>query len=98
MEIILNAIRNENVTEREIKLLNKIGTQSCEFNNRYGKTYREDRQWKKYGDVNFEVAENMYAKGRDFFVTLQDAGNAAWRLEDYIVNAGIKMMETPVRN
>ncbi len=28
--------------------------------------------------------EEIYRKGRDYFVTMQDAGNAAFRLEDYM--------------
>ena len=31
----------------------------------------------------------MYKKGRDFFVTLQDAGNAAYRLQDYITSGTV---------
>ena len=31
----------------------------------------------------------MYADGRDFFVTLQDAVNAASRLEDYVNNQNV---------
>ena len=31
----------------------------------------------------------MYAKGRDYFVTLQDADNAASRLEDYMSNQNV---------
>lgn len=83
-ELIINAIKNCCITEREVKLLRKIGSQAWQFNREYGKTYKEEYNWKKYGEPDFKIAESMYAKGRDYFVTLQDASNAAGRLEDYM--------------
>lgn len=82
--IIVKSINEDKVTKREVELLKKIGSKAWEFNNEYGKTYKEEYRWKKYGDPDFKVAENLYAKGRDFFVTLQDASNASSRLADYI--------------
>ncbi|MCC5910032.1 MAG: hypothetical protein JJT76_06305 [Clostridiaceae bacterium] len=83
-EIISNAIKDDRVSEKEVKLLAKIGKKAREFNNEYGRTYKDESRWKKYGDKDFKVAENLYARGRDYFVSLQDASNAACRLEDYI--------------
>lgn len=82
--IISEAIANDRVTQKEVNLLYKIGRKARDFNNEYGRTYKEERIWKKYGDKDFRVAEDSYAKGRDYFVTLQDASNASSRLEDYI--------------
>lgn len=82
--IIEKSINEDKITKREVALLRKIGRKAWEFNKEYGKTYKEEYRWKKYGDPDFKVAENLYAKGRDFFVTLQDASNASSRLEDYI--------------
>ena len=83
-DLITKAIENGSITEREVRLLRKIGINARDYNNEYGRTYKEEYRWKKYGDEDFKVAEDMYAKGRDYFVTLQDATNAAARLNDYI--------------
>ena len=82
--IIKKSINEDRITGKEVLLLKKIGEKSWEFNIEYGRTYKEEFRWKDYGNPNFEVVENLYAKGRDYFVTLQDASNASARLKDYI--------------
>lgn len=82
--IVKEAIIFEKITEREVVLLKKIGRKSSEYNIEYGKTYKRNERWHDYGNPDFRVIEDMYAKGRDYFVTLQDAGNASSRLEDYM--------------
>lgn len=83
-QLIIKAIKNDSITEREVKLLQKAGRNSLNFNREYGRTYNEECRWKDYNDPLFQIAEEMYQKGRDYFVTLQDASNAASRLNDYI--------------
>ncbi len=89
LHLVKNSIVNSMVSDREIKLLRKIGVKAREFNKEYGQTYREEREWKKYGEPDFKIAEEMYAKGRDYFVTMQDASNAAARLEDYMSDSKV---------
>lgn len=85
LKMVKVAIETNNITEREVSLLRKIGRKANEYNNEYPRTYKsEKRCWHDYGNPDFEIVEKMYAKGRDYFVTLQDAGNAASRLEDYM--------------
>lgn len=48
------------------------------------KTYKEDFRWKKYGNRNFALAEELYRISRDFFVTLFDVANAASMLDNYM--------------
>lgn len=81
LELIKNAIISDFITKREVSLLNAIGIESRKYNIDYGKYWHED-----YRNEDCEIAEKMYAKGRDLFVTLQDARNAAERLEDYMKN------------
>ena len=83
--MILDAISNSSVTGMEVNLLQKIGIKADEFNDEYGRTYKEESRWKKYGEADFKIAENLYSRGRDCFVTLQDARNAAVRLNDYVI-------------
>lgn len=83
-DLIINSIENSNISNKEVRLLERIGINAIDFNHEYGRTYKEESRWKKYGDNTFKIAENMYAQGRDYFVTLQDATNAANRLKDYI--------------
>jgi len=84
LELVRTAIPNNCITEREVKLLRNIGRKAVEYNNEYSRIYKGDRYWHDYGNPNFRVAEEIYGKGRDYFVTMQDAGNAAYRLEDYM--------------
>lgn len=83
-ELILEAIKNGKLTFRDADLLEKIGINAVNYNREYGKTFKEESSWKDYGNADFKVAENLYAHGRDFFVTLQDAVNASARLNDYV--------------
>lgn len=83
--LIKTAIDKHCISEKEVKLLRNIGRKSIEYNNEYPKTFKEDRRyWHDYGNPDFMIAETLYGKGRDYFVTMQDAGNAAARLEDYM--------------
>lgn len=85
LRMVKGSIEKMCITQRDIILLRKIGRKAIEYNNEYPRTYKsEKRYWHDYGNPDFEIVEKMYAKGRDYFVTLQDAGNAAARLEDYM--------------
>lgn len=83
-EIILTSIENNTITEKEVNLLNNIGIRAYKFNTEYGKTYKENDSWKDYGDTLFGIVEDLYSHGRDYFVSIEDASNAALRLKDYI--------------
>lgn len=82
--LVLLDIRQDKICDRTIKLLENIFNVSTENEELSWKTYKEDFHWKKYGDQNFAVAENLYGISRDFFTTLFDVANAASRLEDYM--------------
>lgn len=85
LALIKTAIENNCITEKEVNLLRNIGYKSIEFNREYGQTYKEDLiYWSDYDNPDFRVAEEVYGRGRDYFVTMQDACNAAARLEDYM--------------
>ena len=89
LNIVKTAIDTNRITQREVILLNNIGIKAQEYNCEYPHTFRENRFWHDYDNPDFRVAENIYCKGRDFFVTLQDAANAAHRLRDYMDNRNI---------
>lgn len=76
------------ITQMDVKLLKNIGDVSYKNNIEFGKIYNSNRYWHDYSsmDLNssFRLAEKLYQKGRDFFVTLQDAANASSRLEHYV--------------
>lgn len=84
LQQIEDSIKHDRVSEREVILLRKIGNKSVEYNGEYGKTYHGNYRWHDYENPDFKVVEDMYGEGRDFFVSLQDAQNASFRLEDYI--------------
>ena len=89
LSIVKSAIENNGITQREVNLLKNIGNKAHEYNREYPLAFRENRFWHEYNNPDFRIAENIYAKGRDFFVTLQDAANAAYRLGDYMDNRNI---------
>lgn len=82
--LVLLDIRQDKICDRTIRLLENIFNVSKENEELSWKTYKADFHWKKYGDQNFAVAEELYGISRDFFVTLFDVANAASRLEDYM--------------
>lgn len=84
LNIVKKAIESNLITEKEIILLNKIGIKAIEYNHEYGKNYKENYEWRDYGNKDFEPAEEIYEQGRDYFVTMQDCANASHRLEDYM--------------
>lgn len=86
IEIIEISINNNRITNREVELLKNIGVISIKLNQEYGLIYHEDTLWHEYDNSNFKIAEDLYGTGRDYFVTLQDASNAAERLKQYINN------------
>lgn len=85
LNIIKTAFTENRITEKEVKLLRNIGVKAISYNHEYGRTFREDkRDWHDYGNPDFREVEEIYGRGRDYFVTMQDASNAAARLEDYM--------------
>lgn len=85
LNLIKLSLEENHITEKEVNLLRNIGIKSNSYNTEYGRTYREDkRYWHEYGNPAFKEVEKIYGKGRDYFVTMQDACNAAARLEDYM--------------
>lgn len=93
LNIVKAAIENSCIKEKEIKLLKNIGKKAREYNREYGETYKEDlRFWCDYGNPDFIVAEQVYGRGRDYFVTMQDAGNAAAKTIEMV-----KMNGEPVK-
>lgn len=86
------SIEHNTISDRDVILLRKIGKNSINYNiNDYPKSYKggDNERWHDYGNPEFRNVEDMYADGRDFFVTLQDAVNAASRLEDYVNNQNV---------
>ena len=85
--VINESIGSGNITEKDVKLLNNIGRISIINNKDYGVNFKSG-DWHEYektdSNSDFRLAEKLYENGRDFFVTLQDAVNAANRLNDYI--------------
>jgi len=83
-QVISSNITNSNITSKDVRLLRNIGKLSVEYNHNYGKEYHSETRWHDYENPEFRRAEKLYQDGRDLFVTLQDAQNAAARLEDYV--------------
>ena len=82
---VLIAIDKDEITKREISIVRNIARIAGEKELQAAAAFKSDgRNWHSYGDENFKKVEELYADGRDFFLTLLDAGNVAGRLEDYV--------------
>ena len=81
--IVKNNIKNNLISDSDIKLLINIGNVSRQNNLSLSKDYKDDRSWFNYKEENFKKAKNLYQEGKDFFFVISDAYYAALRLEDY---------------
>jgi len=83
--LVLETISKDKVTKREISILQNIYQVAHDIEKEYPRAYRTgNSRWHQYGDKTFEKVEELYAHGRDFFVTLFDVGNVKYRLEHYV--------------
>lgn len=98
-KIILDSIKNDRITNREINLMNKIFKVSKENEEYSWKSYKDenDGYWYEHDNPLFEKVENMYAKGRDYFACLLDVSNAVSRMEDYVKDDNI-VVDNSVHN
>lgn len=96
LSIVKKAVESDCVTSREIKLLYRIAEQSSKLNYTLGTDYNCESYWKNYGDSDFMIVENIYGEARDYVALLEDANNAASRLEDYMQTGNI--MNSTINN
>lgn len=98
-DLVVGKLNTMGVTQREVSLLRNIGEVAMDYNKRYGKAYHEDEtNWHLYENPDFEKILTLYSEGRDYFVTLQDAYNAARRLEDYMENSNMGNVQNNIIN
>lgn len=85
-EIVLDSIKNDRITQREINLMKNVYKVSKENEEYSWKSFkdRSDGYWYDYGNPLFKKVESLYEKGRDYFLTLKDISNAVIRMEDYM--------------
>lgn len=87
LNVIIKSINADSIFVRDVNLLNNIGRISILSNHQFGTVYHDivDR-WSgaNFQDSNFLMIERLYHEGRDVFVSLMDASNAAERLKDYM--------------
>lgn len=96
-QIITKAIETDNITRREIDLMKNIYRISREYEEWSWKSFKQkDCYWHDYGNPLFRKAEDLYAHGRDFFISMKDVSNAVCRMEDYMKDA--KTTQTNIDN
>ena len=83
--LLNRSLQKGKITKKEVNTLKSIGEKSIEFNKKYLITFKRDgAEWRDYENENFRYIEEIYNKGKDYFVTLEDASNAADSLLDFI--------------
>lgn len=80
---ILQDIKSE-VKEHHCKRLQQIARVASEINRGIGTIWHQEYDSKDYGNPDFRIVEDIYAKTRDMAVNLLDISNLATRLTDYI--------------
>ena len=86
MKRTLESIHAHSLTHGNVELLWKVGKRAIgngDDNKKYFKT-RDDGYWHDYGNPEFKIVEDIYARFGDYCATLWDVTNAASRLNDYI--------------
>ena len=95
-KIVLKSVEIDCITQREIKLMRNLWEKAHE-NERWcveAYKYSEPDGWCDFGTPEFEKIEELYAKGRDFYVTMFDTGNVAARMEDYMKKDNVVEVKT----
>lgn len=77
-------ISNSHISPTDVRLLKNIGKVSSSSHREYGFIYHAEVEWREYDNPDFRLTEKLYQEGRSYFLTLDDAQNAAKRLEDYV--------------
>lgn len=80
---ILSEIPTE-IQPHHITRIQRLFTTADELNLRFGDVWHGDYKPKDYGNENFWLVEQMYAKGRDMSVDMLDLSNVAERLKDFV--------------
>lgn len=88
LSIILNAIDNDKITDREIALLEELYIVAKKKEKGLVEAFkRSDIRWSD--DENYKKMESLYKIGRDFYVMLFNLDNIAGRMEHYKKNETI---------
>jgi len=96
---ILSEILTE-VQFHHVARLQRMSITSEELNFRFGDVWKQDYKPKDYGNENFELVEQMYAKGRDMAVDMMDLSNVAERVKDFVgkKNYGFQKASPDLKN
>lgn len=86
LKSIDDGIKNERISNKEVKLLENIGHLSEKFEKRYGNVKVETFTHRIYSEEGFKPVIKIYNEGRELFLTLLDASNASARLNDYVTD------------
>jgi hypothetical protein len=72
------------IQPHHVARIQRLFTTADELNFRFGDVWHVDYRSKDYGNENFRLVEQMYAKGRDMSVDMLDLSNVAARLKDFV--------------
>lgn len=82
---VLDALNKSELNMKHIKLLDNISSVAGGDLQRLNIMFNNDTGWHEYGAPWYQTAEDIYSVIGDLLGTLIDSGNAAKRLEDYIL-------------
>ena len=72
------------IQQHHIKRILRMYNIADELNFKFGDVWHRGYKPKEYGNDNFRLVEQMYAKGRDAAIYMLDLSNVANRLEDFV--------------
>jgi hypothetical protein len=88
------------IQQHHITRIQSLYTTADELNLQFGDVWHRDYKPKEYGNENFWLVEQMYAKGRDMSVDMLDLSNLAARLKDFVgkKNYGLQKASLDLKN
>lgn len=96
---ILSEMLSE-IQQNHITRIQRMYKTADELNLQFGDVWHRDYKPKEYGNENFRLVEQMYAKGRDMSVYMLDLSNVAERLKDFVgkKNYGLQKTNLDLKN
>lgn len=88
------------IQQHHVTRIQSLYTTADELNLRFGDVWHREYMPKEYGNENFWLVEQMYAKGRDMSVDMLDLSNLAARLKDFVgkKNYGLQKSSLDLKN
>lgn len=81
---LIESIENDDISNKDITILNDIGYKASNYTHEYAFTYKENINLDHFDRENFLLAINIYTKNKEYFESLKYAEKDAKILKNYL--------------